>query len=138
MKIVQYVLYLFALLFAVCGVFAVLPWPMINGFMQSLGGISFPDEAVAVYTLRSFMLIIFWIGVLIFLVARDPVAHGQTAHVLAGMFLTTAVLCLVLGLRYGLPGFFYFDVITSAILGLLLLAHARCGAVAMRSGKGGA
>lgn len=128
MKIMQVVLYLFALLFLLAGVFAVLPWPMITGFMDWAGGIGYPDAAIAVYTLRSFMLIMFWLGVLIFLVARDPAAHAQTALVLAGMFLTTGVLCLVLGLRYGLPHFFYSDVVSSAVLGALLLAYRRCAA----------
>ena len=130
MKIMQYVLYLFALLFVASGIFAVLPWPTVQSFMQWSGNITYPDDAIVVYTLRSFLLITVWIGVLIFFVARDPAAHGQTALVLAGMFLSAAVFCFVLGTRYGLPDFFYFDVISSAVLGVVLLAYRRCAMAA--------
>ena len=91
--------------------------------MEWSGGIAFPGDAIVVYSLRSFFLIIFWIGILLFLVARDPVANSQAALVLAGMCLSAAVLCLVLGIRYGLPYFFYFDVLSSLVLGALLLAY---------------
>ncbi len=128
MKAMQYLLYVFALLFVLSGVFAVLPWPWINGFMGWSGGVAFPDDAIVVYTLRSFLLVTFWIGVLIFLVARDPAANAQSALALSGMFLSAAVLCLVLGLRYELPAFFYFDVISAAVLGTLLLAYRGCAA----------
>jgi hypothetical protein len=130
MKIMQYVLYIFALLFLVSGVFAVLPFPWINDYMQSAGGITYPDDAMAVYTMRSFLLIIFWLGVLIFVAVRDPVTHARVLQVLGGMFLSTAVLCLVLGMRYGLPKFYYYDVISSAVLGVLLLGYHRCARAA--------
>lgn len=125
MKTMQTLLYVFAVLFVLSGIFTVLPWPWINGFMQWSGGISYPDDAIVVYTLRGFILFTFWVGVLIFFIARDPVANSQAALALGGLFLTCAVLCLVLGIRYELPGFFYFDAISSALLGGLLLAYRR-------------
>ena len=41
------------------------------------------------------------------------------------MLLSVAALCLVLGNMYGLPGFFYMDVVSAAVLGVLLLVYRR-------------
>ena len=125
MTIVKYVLYLIALLFVVSGVFAVLPFPWINNYMEWAGSISFPGDPIAVYTLRSFMLVILWLGVLIYVAVREPVRHGLVLQILGGMFVTTAVLCWVLGTRYGLPHFYYYDVVSSAVLGVLLIVYQR-------------
>ena len=125
MKIMKFLLYLFALLFVVSGIFAVLPFPWINGYMEWAGSVTFPDDPLAVYTLRSFLLIILWLGVLIYVAVREPVTHAHVLRILGGMFVTTAILCFVLGNRYGLPNFYYYDVISSAVLGVLLLAYQR-------------
>ena len=130
MTIVKYVLYLFALVFVVSGVFAVLPFPWINNYMEWAGSVTFPGDAIAVYTMRSFLLIILWLGVLIYVAVREPVTHGHVLQILGGMFLSTAVLCLVLGTRYGLPHFYYYDVISSAVLGVLLIVYQRANRAA--------
>ena len=125
MKAVRIIIYIYALLFVASGIFVFVPWSGLNAFMQWFAPINLPSDPLIQYTMRNFFLMMFWIGILLALAARDPAQYRGVLAVLAGTMLSVAVLCFVLGNMYGLPKFFYWDVISAAVLGGLLLAYRK-------------
>jgi len=123
MKAIKGLLYLSGLLFVASVVFVFLSWGALNTFMSRFGPVTFPDDPLVQYTVRNFFLVMFWFGALIILAVHEPGRHGKVLLLLGGTCLSAAVLCLVLGLTHGLPPFFYWDVISAAVIGALLLVY---------------
>ena len=123
MKAMQTIIYIFAILFVAAVVFVFLPWSALNGFMSWFGAATFPDDPLVQYTVRNFFLIMFWFGLLIVVAAREPKTHGNVLLMLGGTCVSAAVLCLALGLKLALPPFFYGDVVSAGVLGVLLLVY---------------
>lgn len=135
MNILKGVLFIIAALFIVSGLFIFLPWTTINGLMATFGAPVYPPDGIVQYTVRVFFLVIFWSGVLLALAVREPVKLQAVLVVMAGLCLSCAVACLVLGWLYALPPFFYADAISSAVIGVLILMY-RQRALAASAGAG--
>ena len=121
MKAIQVILYIFGVLFLLSAIFAFLPMHVLNAYLAWFSAPSFPDDPLVVYTVRNFFLVMFWCGLLLILAVHDPVKYSSVLAVLAGMCLSAAVLCYALGVRHGLPTFYYWDTASAAVVGILLL-----------------
>lgn len=126
MSILKGILYVFAALFVLSGLFVFLPWTTLNGFMTAFDAPAYPADAIVQYTVRAFFIIIFWVGVLLALAVREPVKLQAALAVIAGMCLTCGVACLAMGWIYALPAFFYLDAVSGLVIGALILAYRHC------------
>jgi hypothetical protein len=121
MKVLIFILYLFSALMMLSAVFIFLPWDMLNAWMALFAPVAYPATPLVQYTVKILLLIMFWIGVqlAVAVAKRDPVM----LLTLAGLFLSTAVGCLALGLIYDVPPIFYLDVLSSAALGIGVVVY---------------
>ncbi len=121
MKALTIILYVFSALLMLSAVLIFLPWSMLNSWMAFFAPVAFPDTPLVQYTVKIFLLIMFWIGVqLAVAVARR---YPVMLLTLAGLFLSTGVLCLALVWTYDVPPIFYLDALSSAVLGILILVY---------------
>ncbi len=121
MKALTFVLYLFSALLMLSAVLIFLPWSTLNSWMALFAPVAFPATPLVQYTVKIFLLIMFWIGVqLAVAVARR---YPVMLSTLAGLFLSTAVLCLALVWTYDVPSIFYLDALSSALLGILVVVY---------------
>ncbi|MCH8197125.1 MAG: hypothetical protein IH904_03485 [Proteobacteria bacterium] len=121
MKALTYSLYAFSALLMLSAVFIFLPWSTLNSWMEFFAPVAFPATPLVQYTVKIFLLIMFWIGVqLAVAVARR---YPVMLLTLAGLFLSTAVLCLALVWIYDVPRIFYLDALSSAALGILIVVY---------------
>jgi hypothetical protein len=121
MKALTFILYLFSALMMLSAVFIFLPWSTLNAWMALFAPVAYPATPLVQYTVKILLLIMFWIGVqLAVAVARR---YPVLLLTLAGLFLSTAVACLALGLIYDVPPFFYLDVLSSSALGIGIMVY---------------
>ena len=121
MKALTFVLYVSSALFMLSAVLIFLPWSTLNAWMALFAPVAYPATPLVQYTVKVFLLIMFWIGVqLAVAVARR---YPVMLLILAGLFLSAAILCLALGLTYDVPRFFYLDALSSAALGILVVVY---------------
>ncbi len=121
MKALTYILYVFSAMLMLSAVFIFLPWSTLNAWMAFFAPVAYPATPLVQYTVKILLLIMFWIGVqLAVAVARR---YPVMLLTLAGLFLSTAVLCLALGWTYDVPRFFYLDAMSSAALGILVVIY---------------
>ncbi len=104
---------------------ALLPWDTLNALIGLFGPFGFPDQPLVQYTVKTMMVIVFWIGVLIAVAVSEPEKYQLILAVLAGTFLSSAAACLAVGWIYGVPWFFYFDAVFLAVGGALLAVYRR-------------
>ncbi len=121
MKALSFILYLSSALFMLSAVFIFLPWNMLNAWMALFAPVAYPATPLVQYTVKVFLLIMFWIGVqlAVAVAKRYPVM----LLTLAGLFLSAAILCVALGLIYDVPRIFYLDALSSAALGILVVVY---------------
>ena len=121
MKALTYILYVFSALLMLSAVFIFLPWSTLNAWMALFAPVAYPSTPLVQYTVKIFLLIMFWIGVqLAVAVARR---YPVMLLTLAGLFLSAAVLSLALGWTYDVHRFFYLDALSSAALGILVMVY---------------
>ncbi len=112
-------------MFVLSGVFAVLPMGAFNAFLGWFGPFAYPDDALVAYSINLMMLIMAWLGVLMAFAVNKAEHYGPVLMGLGYGFLSMAVLALALIWAYALPGVFYFDPVTAAIIGALFLVLRR-------------
>ncbi len=125
MTLVKGVLYAASALFVLSGVFVVLPIGALNAFLGWFGPFAYPDDALVHYSIKITVLIMAWLGVLMAFAVRQAERYGQVLLGLGAVFLSMAVLALALIWIHALPGVFYFDPVTAAIVGVLFLVLRR-------------
>ena len=121
MKALTFVLYVSSALFMLSAVFIFLPWSTLNAWMALFAPVAYPVTPLVQYTVKVFLLIMFWIGVQLAVAVRRR--YPVMLLTLAGLFLSAAILCLALGLTYDVPRIFYLDALSSAALGILVVVY---------------
>ena len=125
MTIVKGALYAASGLFVLAGVFAILPLGALNAFLGWFGPFAYPDDALVTYTVKLMVLIMAWLGVLMAVAVHGADRHGPLLLGLGAAFLSMAALAVGLIWAYALPGVFYADPVTAAIVGALFLVLRR-------------
>lgn len=123
MSVIKGILYVVSALFVLSGLLVFVPWGALNALMVTFQAPPYPGVAVVQYTVKMFFLITFWIGALLALAVRQPHQHQAVLLIFAAMFVSAAVVCLALGWTYEAPRFFYWDAVSSAVIGLLVLLY---------------
>ena len=111
-----------------CGVFMLLPvsWlkAMAGWFIAAevLDPV-WPTAALFGYLLRTCLAAYLWIGVVLLVAASDPKKYRRLVDVAVCMLILLAVVCVAGGIASGIPPTYYLgDAVSSAIVGVLLLA----------------
>lgn len=125
MTAVRVALYVLSAALMLSAVFFVLPWATMNAVIVAFGGDAYPDIPLVQYTLKSFCILAFWVGVLLAIATRHPLAQQKTLAIFAGLGFTVAAGCLALGFVYDPGGFFYWDALSGLVLGILAWLHRR-------------
>jgi hypothetical protein len=101
---------------------AALPWSTLVACYQWFG-YQFPSsEPLIIYMVRIFAATFGLIGIFYLILALNPLKYGSMLLLAVFGMLSTSAFCLVGGIWYSLPVFVYlFDVITCAVLGLLIM-----------------
>ena len=97
----------------------------LNAFIGWFGPFAYPDDPLVAYSIKLMMLIMAWLGVLMAFAVNRAEQHGHVLLGLGAAFLSMAVLALGLIWAYALPGVFYVDPVTAAIIGALFLVLRR-------------
>jgi len=101
---------------------AVLPWGVITALFQWVGVQPPTAEPITVLIIRLCSAISGMIGIFFVVLARNPLKYGAMLPLAAYGLLCYGVLCLVGGIRYGLPVWTYSgDVIFGIVAGVLIL-----------------
>lgn len=121
MRALTIILYVFSALMMLSAVFIFLPWSTLNAWMALFAPLSYPAEPLVQYTVKILLLIMFWIGVQLAVAVKRR--YPVMLLTLAGLFLSVGILCLALGWTYDVHRFFYFDAMSSALFGILIVVY---------------
>jgi hypothetical protein len=123
MTAIKMVLYVVSAVFMLTIILVFVPWDALNAFMGFFGPAMFPDVPIVQYTVKTFFVVWFWIGVLLWVAVRRPEQHQAVLLILGAMCASAAVFCLALGWIYGVPPFFYWDAVSCAVIAALILVY---------------
>jgi len=125
MAAIRIILYIFSALFMLSLVCLFLPWDTLNALMLALGAEAYPDTPLVIYSIKGFLLLGFWLGVLLAIATRRPLVHERVLLTFGGLGLSFTLAAVILGWTYGVGNYFYADAISGLILGILALLHRR-------------
>ncbi len=123
MKVVKAALYVASALFMLSAVFAVLPWRMLNAFIGWFGPFAYPDDPLVQYTVRIMLVILLWLGILMAVAVSQPGKYRFILLILGLTNLSAAGFALALVRIHDLPGIFYLDGASAAVVGALFLIY---------------
>ncbi len=123
MKIIQLLLYATSVLFMLSIIGVLGPWDWINAVIRPFSPQVYPDQPLVQYSIKAFLLILFWIGVLLAVAVRHPRQNRAALMIIGWMMLSTGIVCIPLGMIYQVPKFFYYDALSGVVIGILVLYY---------------
>ena len=126
MKGLKNTLWVCAIGFLLCFIFAALPWRALTAWSNQFG-LQIPTaEPFTVFLFRLSLATYGMIGVFFVILARNPLKYGEMLLLAAYGLLLLGVLVLIGSIRYALPFITYIvDVIFCFITGILILIFRR-------------
>lgn len=123
MKIIRILLYATSVLFMLSIIGVLGPWDWINAVIRPFSPEVYPDQPLVQYSIKAFLLMMFWIGVLLAMAVRRPWQNRAALFVIGWMFLSAGIICIPLGVIYHVPKFFYFDALSAMVIGILIFYY---------------
>ena len=127
-KVLRTILTVTGAALCLCGVFIFLPvsWlKVMAGWFIAAEVLDpiWPTAPLFGYLLRTCLAAYLWIGVVLLVAASDPKRYRRLVDVAVCMLILLAVVCVAGGIASGIPPTYYLgDAVSSAIVGVLLLA----------------
>jgi hypothetical protein len=126
MRGLKIILWICAICFLEAFIFAHLPWPAINAWLQWMGVQPPIAEPITIFLFRISMAMFGMIGIFFVILAKDPLKYGAMLPLSAYGLLCYGILFLVLGIGYGLPVWIYsIDVVLGLVAGVLILVFQK-------------
>ena len=126
MKGLKIILWICAISFLLAFILAPIPWRAIIAWFQWVG-IQPPAAApITVFMFRISLAMFGMVGIFFVILAKNPLKYGAMLPLSAVGLFCYGVLSLVLGIRYGLPVWIYFnDVVFGLVTGVLILVFQK-------------
>lgn len=123
MKIIQLILYATSALFMLSIVGVLGPWDWINAVIRPFSPDVLPDQPLVQYSIKAFLLMTFWIGVLLAIAVRRPRQNRSALMIIGWMLLSAGIISIPLGVIYQVPTFFYYDALAAMVIGVLVFFY---------------
>ena len=123
MKIIQLILYATSALFMLSIIGVLGPWDWINAAIRPFSPDVLPDQPLVQYSIKAFLLMTFWIGVLLAIAVRRPRQNRSALMIIGWMLLSAGIISIPLGVIYQVPTFFYYDALAAMVIGVLVFFY---------------
>lgn len=123
MKIIQLILYATSALFMLSIIGVLGPWDWINAVIRPFSPDVLPDQPLVQYSIKGFLLMTFWIGVLLAIAVRRPRQNRSALMIIGWMLLSAGIISIPLGVIYQVPTFFYYDALAAMVIGVLVFFY---------------
>lgn len=123
MKVIRSLLYATSVLFMLSIIGVLGPWDWINAVIRPFSPEVYPDQPLVQYSIKAFLLIMFWIGVLLAIAVRRPRQNRAALFIIGWMCLSAGIICIPLGVIYQVPKFFYYDALSGMVIGILVFYY---------------
>lgn len=123
MNVIRILLYATSVLFMLSIIGVLGPWDWINAVVRPFSPEVYPSQPLVQYSIKAFLLVMFWIGVLLAIAVRHPRQNRTALMIIGWMCLSAGIVCLGLGVIYHVPRFFYFDALAGVVIGVLVFLY---------------